>query len=94
VVAFQAWTRDKSRALADHRIALGHLNPSQRAAVEVMAELHVARHGDVEQSLAALPAGHSTRESLAQIADPDLEGSLAWVGSASSQPDGEQMKLG
>jgi hypothetical protein len=65
VAAFQAWTRDKARALADHLIALGHLNPSQRAAVEVMAELRVAKHGDVEHSLAALPAGHSTRESLA-----------------------------
>ena len=63
--AFRAWTLDKARALADHLIALGHLNDAQRAVVEAMAELHVAKHGDVEHSLAALPAGHSTRESLA-----------------------------
>jgi hypothetical protein len=49
--AFRAWTLDKARSLADHLIALGHLNASQRAAVEVMADLHVAKHGDVEQSL-------------------------------------------
>jgi serine/threonine protein kinase len=89
VAAFQAWTRDKARALADHLLALGHLNDAQRAVVEAMAELHVAKHGDVEHSLAAIPAGRSTRESLAQLADPDIEGSLAQVGSVSTQHDGE-----
>src|SRR6516164_2780353 len=89
VAAFQAWTLDKARALADHLITLGHLNRSQRAVVEVMAELHVAKHGDVEQSLAALPAGRSTRESLAQLADPDIEGTLARVGAGSTQRDSD-----
>src|SRR5262249_32294719 len=84
VAAFQAWTLDKARALADHLLALGHLNDSQRKVVDALAELHVAKHGDVEHSLAALPVGRSTRESLAQLADPDIEGSLAQVGSASS----------
>jgi eukaryotic-like serine/threonine-protein kinase len=64
VAAFQAWTLDKASALADHLIALGHLNGAQKAVVEAMAELHVAKHGDVERSLAAIPAGRSTRESL------------------------------
>ena len=60
VAAFQAWTRDKARVLADQLIALGHLNTSQRAAVEVMAELHVAKHGDVEHSLGwPTPCGSS-----------------------------------
>jgi serine/threonine protein kinase/tetratricopeptide (TPR) repeat protein len=86
--AFAAWTRDKARALADHLIALGHLNDAQRAAIEVMAELHVAKHGDVEQSLAAIPAGRSTRESLANLGDPDIEGTLARVGAGSTQQDG------
>ena len=95
VAAFHAWTGDKARPLADHLVALGHLGPAQRSVVEALSALHVEAHdGDVQQSLAALPAGQFTRQSLAQIADPDLEGSLAWVGSASSQPDGEQMKLG
>jgi hypothetical protein len=89
VAAFQAWTLDKARALADHLIALGHLNPSQRAAVEVMAELHVAKHGDVERSLAAIPAGRSTHENLARLGDPDIEGTLAQVRSRSTQQDGE-----
>src|SRR5262245_51233726 len=89
VAAFQAWTLDKARALADHLIALGHLNDAQRAVVEALADLHVAKHGDVERSLAAIPAGRSTRESLSQIGDVDLGGTLVHVGSSSSQGDGD-----
>jgi len=36
----------------------------------------------VEQSLAAVPAGKSTRDSLAQIADPEINATLGHVGSA------------
>src|SRR6516165_9883870 len=89
VAAFQAWTLDKARALADHLITLGHLNAAQRAVVEAMADLHVAKHGDVERSLAAIPAGCSTHESLAQLGDPDIEGTLAHVRSQSTQQDAE-----
>src|SRR5262245_24555592 len=89
VAAFQAWTLDKGRALADHLIALGHLTDAQRAVVEAMADLHVAKHGDPERSLAALPAGRSTRESLAQIGDADLGGTLCHLGPASSPQDGD-----
>jgi hypothetical protein len=89
VAAFQAWTLDKARALADYLIGLGHLNDAQRAVVEAMADLHVAKHGDVERSLAAIPAGRSTQESLARLGDPDIEGTLARVGAHSSQQDVE-----
>ena len=34
VAAFQAWTRDKARPLADHLVARGDLDADQRAAVE------------------------------------------------------------
>jgi hypothetical protein len=33
---------------------------------------HLKKHGDVEKSLAAIPAGSATRESLVQLGDPDL----------------------
>ena len=89
VAAFQAWTRDKARALADHLIALGHLDGAQKAAVEAMAVLHVAKHGDVRRSLAAIPAGRSTRESLARLGDPDLGGTLARVRPRSTEQYGE-----
>jgi serine/threonine-protein kinase len=87
VAAFQAWSLDNARSLADHLITLGHLNDAQRAVVEAMKDLHLAKHGDVERSLAAIPAGRSTRESLARIADHEIEASLAHVGAQSTQQD-------
>jgi hypothetical protein len=89
LAAFQARTLDKARAMADHLISLGHLDLAQRAVVEAMADLHVAKHGDVERSLAAIPAGRSTHERLARLGDPEIEGSLAHVRSQSTQQDGE-----
>jgi serine/threonine-protein kinase len=86
VAAFQAWTRDKARALADHLVGRGDLDADDRSAVEALVARHLKKHGgDVERSLAAIPAGHSTRESLARIDDPDVGGPLARLGSASTQ---------
>src|SRR3954454_2801505 len=83
VAAFHAWTCDKSQPLADHLIALGHLNAAQRAAIEALSALHVeAQGGDVEKCLASLPVGGSTRESLAHLGDPDIDATLGHVGSA------------
>ncbi len=87
VAAFQAWALDKSRALVDHLVALGHLNDEQRAVVLALADLHVAKHGDVEQSLAAIPAGPSTRKRLVQLGDLDIERSLTGLGSAATALD-------
>ncbi len=85
VAAFQAWARDKSRPLAEH---LG-LDADARLAVEAMVALHLKTHGgDAEKSLAAIPAGRSTRERLAALGDPDLTGDLARLGSASDGADG------
>jgi tRNA A-37 threonylcarbamoyl transferase component Bud32 len=90
VAAFQAWTLDKARALADHLVGRGDLDADQRAGVEAMVGLHLKKHGgNAEKSLAAIPAGRSTRESLAQLDDPDIEGTLAHVRSRPTQPDGE-----
>ena len=89
VAAFQAWTLDKARALADHLLALGHLNEAQRTVVEAMADLHVAKHGDLQRSLAAIPAGRSTQESLARLGDADIEGTLAHIRPPSTRQDGE-----
>ena len=90
VAAFHAWTQDKARSLADHLIALGHLDPAHRPLLEGLAAVHLARHGgDAERSLAALSAGRSTRESLAQVGDPAIDATLARVGSRSTEPDGD-----
>jgi serine/threonine-protein kinase len=83
VAAFQAWTLDKARALADHLVDRGDLDADDRSVVEALVARHLKKHGgDVERSLAAIPAGRSTRESLARINDPDVGGTLARLGSA------------
>src|SRR5438045_4928183 len=88
VAAFQAWTLDKGRALADHLVGRSDLDADDRSAVEALVACHLKKHGgDAERSLAAIPAGRSTRESLAQIGDPDLDGTLAHVGSGLIEHD-------
>src|SRR5262245_49132803 len=76
VAAFQAWTLDKSRLLADHLIARGDLDADDRAAVDALVARHVKKHGDVERSLAAVSVGHSTRGRLAALGDPEVDASL------------------
>jgi eukaryotic-like serine/threonine-protein kinase len=81
--AFAAWTRDKSRPLADHLVELGHLDAPRRAVVEAIAGLHAqALGGDIEKSLAVLAVGRSTRESLVRAGGADVEATLGQVGSA------------
>ena len=89
VAAFQAWTRDKAHPLSEHLIARGDLDAEQRAGIEAMVALHLKKHGgDAERSLAAIPAGHSTRESLARIGDPVIDATLGHVGSATGTDAG------
>ena len=84
VNAFRAWTRDRARPLADHFAARGDLDPEQRAAVNALVALNLKKHGgDPEKSLAALELGRSTRESLARISNPDVQASLARLGTGS-----------
>jgi polyhydroxyalkanoate synthesis regulator phasin len=84
VAAFQAWTRDKAKSLADQLVARGDLDADACAGLEAIVALHVKKHGDVEHSLAAVPAGRSTQKSLAKLGDPDIEGTLAHVRSQST----------
>jgi hypothetical protein len=80
VAAFQAWTREKSRSLADHLEARGDLTAAKRALLDALAEVHLEAHdGDVEKSLAAVPANRSTRASLAALGEPKIEETLARV---------------
>jgi hypothetical protein len=75
VAAFQSLARDKSRPLADHLAARGDMDADGRAAVESMVRVHIWKHGgDVEKSLANIPAGRSTRESLAAVGGAEPEG--------------------
>ncbi len=91
VAAFHAWTRDKERPLADHLERLGHLDPEQRRLVEALAAQHLKKHGgDAERSLAAIPAGRSTREDLAAVGDPQLDATLTRVSPGSTELEGDR----
>jgi hypothetical protein len=90
VAAFHAWTLDKGRSLADQLVDRGDIDDDDRAAIGGLVARHIKKHGgDVERSLAAFPAGRSTRESLAKIGDPQLDATLVHVGSGSTQPDAD-----
>jgi serine/threonine protein kinase len=80
VAAFQAWTLDKSRSLADHLETRGHLKGTKRAVIEALAAVHVETHGgDVEQSLAAVSVNRSTCASLSELGEPEIEAILALI---------------
>jgi hypothetical protein len=82
LAAFQGWTLGKSRSLADLLESRGDLTGSKRGLLEALALVHLEAHGgDLEQSLAAVAAGKSTRESLANLGDPDLNATLGHVAS-------------
>jgi serine/threonine-protein kinase len=88
VAAFQAWTRERDRPLAEHLAARGDLDPDQRAGVEAMVGLHLKKHGgDADKSLAVVPVGRSTRAELAALGDPQIEATLQYVASGSTERD-------
>ncbi len=92
VAAFRAWSRDKGRQIADCLVERGDLDANQRGAIQALVGLHAKKHGgSALKSLAAIPAGRSTRESLAALGDGELERTLAHVGSghAWGQPDAD-----
>jgi serine/threonine-protein kinase len=91
VAGFQAWTLDKARALADYLVDRGDLDADDRFAVDALVARHIKKHGgDVEKSLAAIPAGRSTRESLARIDDLDIGCTLARLASPATKHDDDR----
>ena len=94
VAAFQAWTRDKLRPLADYLIDRGDIDAADRAAVEVLASRNLKKHGgSTVKSLASIPARASTCKSLAQLSsgDRDIEATLAHVGTLEIEKNGEDI---
>ncbi len=82
VAAFRAWSRDKGRQIAEYLVERGDMDADQRDAVQAMVGLHDKKHsGSTEKSLAAIPTGRSTRESLAALGDDEIDATLARVGS-------------
>jgi serine/threonine-protein kinase len=89
VRAFRAWTRDKTRPMADYLADRREIDLEQRAAVDLLVAHHLKRHGDDPQkSLAAVGVGGSIRQSLAAAADPEIHATLAGLHDRSTD-DGD-----
>jgi serine/threonine-protein kinase len=88
VAAFQAWTRQKQRPLAEHLIERGDLEPDQRSLLDAVVAMHLKKNGgDAEKSLAAVQPGRLTVASLARLNDPEVERSLVHLGRASTDAE-------
>jgi serine/threonine-protein kinase len=78
VAAMQAWVLDKDRSLGQVLAGQGVLADEDRAALDVLVQRHLARHGhDPARSLAALPATPRLAAELNQMGDPDVCASLS-----------------
>jgi eukaryotic-like serine/threonine-protein kinase len=76
VRAFLAWSRDRSRPLAERLIEQGGLDSDDRGAVDALVARHLKKHGGVtERSVAAIPAGRLICRQLAAT-DPELGATL------------------
>src|SRR5262249_16591019 len=89
IEAMGAWVLDKSRSLGDILVERGALSPERYALLTALVAEHIKAHrDDPEQSLAAVQSASSLRQQLSQIADADVQASLAAVGAV-QPPDFE-----
>ncbi len=75
--AFQRWSRDKTRRLAQVLVNRGALAPDDRTMLEGLVGRHLEKHGgDAERSLAAVAAPPALVTGLRHLGDPDVEATL------------------
>jgi serine/threonine-protein kinase len=87
VAAMNAWVLDKARPLGQVLQDQGALAADARALLDALVQKHLQMHGgDAEKSLAALSSATPARQALEQVADADVQASLAGVGAAAG-PD-------
>ncbi|MFI5461261.1 MAG: serine/threonine-protein kinase [Isosphaerales bacterium] len=84
VAAFHAWTRDKSRSIAEILLGQGAIDADDRTLLEGLVTKHLKRHGDnVEKSLPAVAAPRSVVKGLVALGDENVNLTLGHVGSGS-----------
>jgi hypothetical protein len=87
VQAMNAWVIDKHKPLGQILVEQGALNSAHRELLEPFVEAHVRQHGgDPQHSLASLSSVGSVRDQLAQVADADVQASLAQVAAVAPLP--------
>jgi formylglycine-generating enzyme required for sulfatase activity/serine/threonine protein kinase len=86
IAAMNAWVLDKAKPLGQILLEQQALAVERHALLNALVQEHLKLHGnDPAKSLAAVSSVGSVRHDLAQIADPDLEHSLAHVSAARHQ---------
>jgi len=91
IAAIRNWIGHKDSSLADLLVERGALSARDRELLEPMVHRHVQLHGgEAAASLGALSSAESARSELSEIADPDIERSVACLseGPVSHDPDG------
>ena len=88
IAGMQAWVLAKDSPLAEHLERDGFLRPENRRLLEPLVAAHIKQHADDPQkSLASISSMESVRAELAQLADPQLDASLACVPAAAGRFD-------
>src|SRR5207245_7915038 len=86
IAAMNAWILDKDKPLGQVLMEQAVLSPDRHALLEALVQEHLKLHGnDPEKSLAAVAAEDGVREELQQIADSDVQASLANVSTPSKE---------
>src|SRR5262245_63564918 len=87
VTAMHAWVLAKHRGLGDILVEQHALGTDEQALLVALTEKHLQKHGaDPEKSLAALGPLGSARQALEQVADADVQASLAHVSAVCTPP--------
>ncbi|HEV8062849.1 MAG TPA: protein kinase [Gemmataceae bacterium] len=82
--AMNAWILQKQKSLGQILEEQGALQPDARALLEPLVAKHLQIHGnDAQKSLASLGSVSSLQQDLKQIADLDVQASLAPLGGSS-----------
>jgi len=88
IEAMNAWVLDKSKSLAQILVKEGFLEPDRRELLEALVREHVKQHrDDAQESLASLSSIGSAQKELEQIADADVQQSLAILSRDREDPD-------
>jgi eukaryotic-like serine/threonine-protein kinase len=94
VAAFHEWTRDKTRSMAEILVGRGAIDAGDRAALEALAAKHLMRHGgDVEKSVAAVPAPRSVVTGFTGMRTSDADAD-AFLGLLSAGLGGTELDNG
>jgi WD40 repeat protein/serine/threonine protein kinase len=88
VAAMHAWVLDKGQPLGAILLQQKALASAEHALLDALVQKHLERHGhDPQQSLAAVSSVKPVRDELQQIADTDLQSSLAHVSTRQAGDD-------